>query len=126
MKGRVLRVLITLLERGTPIAPLSLLVARKPIVFRLTLRVNRRPRSIPHVLVASRVSCPRFRNPDGPGSRAVHFHYERYVHRPLVAGPGHRQAERRNSHAGDAFRRLIGTPHNGEQFSPYSLFPFTL
>jgi len=31
-----------------------------------------------------------------------------YVHRPPMAGPGHRQAERRHSHARNAFRRLIG------------------
>jgi len=43
----------------------------------------------------------------------------------LMAGPGHRQAERRHSHARNAFRRLIGSLRTGKHLSPFPLFPLT-
>ena len=60
----------------------------------------------PHGMDASRIRCTRFGNTDGAGFGVVYLLAEFDVDRSGLAGPGDREAERRDPPAGNKVRRL--------------------
>src|ERR1700688_549853 len=64
----------------------------------------------PHGLDASRIRCTCFGNTDGPDSGVVHLLDEFDVDRSGLAGPGDREAERRDPPAADKVRGLNRPP----------------
>src|SRR5579864_2086058 len=89
----VMRVLKPRSKIGLPIAPI-------PLFAQLIVLGS------PYGLDASCIRCTRFGNSDGADPRALHLLHEPDGHRPDLAGPGHRQTERRHPHAADEIRRL--------------------